>query len=95
MLIEYLASVYAGTAGETLWSQVYKDTVAQAASIYGVVSANGGFVPRTRARRRSALTLFEREEISRGPARYTLNRSRAAYAVYRGLTAAVPAVGAR
>lgn len=26
---------------------------------------------------------------------YTLNRSRAAYAVYRGLTAAVPAVGAR
>src|SRR5579859_958064 len=31
-----------------------------------VVSATGGFPPRARTRRRSALTLFEREEISRG-----------------------------
>ncbi len=40
-----------------------------ATSIRDVVSASGGFVPRTRTRRRSALTLFEREELSRGLAR--------------------------
>lgn len=35
-------------------------------SIHGVVSARGGFVPRVRRRSRLALTLHEREEISRG-----------------------------
>src|SRR5712692_4533308 len=30
-----------------------------------VVRSTGGFLPRTRSRRASALTLFEREEISR------------------------------
>jgi hypothetical protein len=40
-----------------------------ATSIRDVVSASGGFVPRTRTRSRSALTLFEREELSRGLAR--------------------------
>jgi len=36
------------------------------ASIHGVVSGNGGFVPPTRRRSRLALSLAEREEISRG-----------------------------
>ena len=35
-------------------------------SIHGVVSANGGIVPRERCRSRLALSLSEREEISRG-----------------------------
>lgn len=37
-----------------------------AGSIHGVVSSNGGFVPSIRRRSRLALTLAEREEISRG-----------------------------
>ena len=37
-----------------------------AGSIHGVVSSNGGFVPAVRRRSRRALTLAEREEISRG-----------------------------
>lgn len=37
-----------------------------AGSIHGVVSSNGGFVPVVRRRSRLALTLAEREEISRG-----------------------------
>lgn len=37
-----------------------------AGSIHGVVSARGGIVPRQRRRSRLALTLSEREEISRG-----------------------------
>jgi hypothetical protein len=39
-----------------------------AGSIYGVVSSNGGFIPPVRRRSRWALTLAEREEISRGMA---------------------------
>src|SRR5258705_13065974 len=35
-------------------------------SIHGVVSANGGIVPPARCRSRLALSLPEREEISRG-----------------------------
>src|SRR5713101_4724156 len=35
-------------------------------SIRFVVRSTGGFLPRTRRRRTTALTLFEREEISRG-----------------------------
>ncbi len=35
-------------------------------SIHLIVSSNGGFLPRVRKRRRTSLTLFEREEISRG-----------------------------
>lgn len=38
-------------------------------SIHGVVKANGGFVPAERKRADGALTLAEREEISRGLAR--------------------------
>jgi len=38
-------------------------------SIHNVVSANGGFVPATRTRPAKALSLGEREEISRGLAR--------------------------
>lgn len=37
-----------------------------AASVHGVLSSNGGIVPATRRRSRLALTLAEREEISRG-----------------------------
>lgn len=37
-----------------------------AGSIHGVLSSNGGIVPATRRRSRLALTLTEREEISRG-----------------------------
>ncbi len=52
-------------AGQSL-SEIGRALEKHAASIHGVVSANGGFVPRTRKRRGTALTLFEREEISRG-----------------------------
>lgn len=37
-----------------------------AGSIHGVLSSNGGIVPSARRRSRLALTLTEREEISRG-----------------------------
>lgn len=37
-----------------------------AGSVHGVVSSNGGFIPSPRRRSRLALTLAEREEISRG-----------------------------
>ncbi len=39
---------------------------ARAGSIHGVLSSNGGVVPPVRTRSRWALTLAEREEISRG-----------------------------
>lgn len=39
-----------------------------AGSIHGVLSSNGGFIPPVRTRSRWALTLAEREEISRGMA---------------------------
>jgi len=51
-------------AGQSL-SEIGRALQKHAASIHGVVSANGGFVPRERTRRDGALTLFEREEISR------------------------------
>ena len=37
-----------------------------AGSVHGVISSNGGIVPARRCRSRLALTLAEREEISRG-----------------------------
>jgi len=52
-------------AGQSL-SEIGRALEKHAASIHGVVSANGGFIPRARKRRSSALTLVEREEISRG-----------------------------
>jgi IS30 family transposase len=47
-------------------------------TIHWAVGAYGGFVPRERRRRASALTLFEREEISRGLAQ---GRTRRAIAI--------------
>lgn len=64
-------------AGQSL-SEIGRALEKHAASIHGVVSANGGFVPRTRTRRSSALTLFEREEISRGLAQQAPLRAIAA-----------------
>lgn len=55
-------------AGQSL-SEIGRALERRPWAIHDVVSANGGFVPRTRTRRHSALTLFEREEISRGLAR--------------------------
>jgi IS30 family transposase len=54
--------------GQSL-SEIGRALAKQTGSIHGVVSANGGFVPRERKRRSSSLTLLEREEISRGLAR--------------------------
>ena len=52
-------------AGQPL-SEIGRALERHAASIHGMVSANGGFVPRTRRRRRSALNRVERVEVSRG-----------------------------
>ncbi len=52
-------------AGQSL-SEIGRALERQAWAIHDVVSANGGFVPRTRRRRASALTPFAREELSRG-----------------------------
>jgi IS30 family transposase len=49
-----------------------------AASVHGVISSNGGIVPAARRRSRLALTLAEREEISRGLAADTSIRQIAA-----------------
>lgn len=49
-----------------------------AGSIHGVVASHGGIVPGTRRRSRLALTLAEREEISRGLAAATSIRHIAA-----------------
>ncbi len=51
--------------GQSL-SEIARALERQVWAIDRVVRANGGFVPRTRTRRRSALSLCEREEISRG-----------------------------
>lgn len=64
-------------AGQSL-SEIGRALEKHAASIHGVVAANGGFVPRARRRRTSALTLFEREEISRGLAQRASLRAIAA-----------------
>jgi len=53
--------------GESL-SEIGRALGKHAGSIHGVVSSNGGFTPAVRRRSRWALTLGEREEISRGMA---------------------------
>ncbi len=52
-------------AGQSL-SEIGRALAKNSSSIHCVVRATGGFLPRTRTRRSGALTLFEREEISRG-----------------------------
>src|SRR5712691_13205444 len=54
-------------AGQSL-SEIARALEKNSSSIHNVMRASGGFIPRTRTRRRTALTLFEREEISRGVA---------------------------
>ena len=51
--------------GQSL-SEIGRALGKHAGSIHGVVSSNGGFIPAVRKRSRWALTLAEREEISRG-----------------------------
>jgi len=53
--------------GQSL-SEIGRALGKHAGSIYGVLSSNGGFIPAVRRRSRWALTLAEREEISRGMA---------------------------
>ena len=53
--------------GQSL-SEIGRALGKHAGSIHGVVSSNGGFIPPVRKRSRWALTLTEREEISRGMA---------------------------
>lgn len=53
--------------GQSL-SEIGRALGKHAGSIHGVVSLNGGFIPAVRRRSRWALTLAEREEISRGVA---------------------------
>lgn len=53
--------------GQSL-SEIGRALGKHAGSIHGVVSSNGGFIPAGRRRSRWALTLAEREEISRGMA---------------------------
>ena len=51
--------------GQSL-SEIGRALGKHAGSIHGMVSSNGGFIPAVRRRSRRALTLAEREEISRG-----------------------------
>lgn len=51
--------------GQSL-SDIARDQGKTPASIYGVLIANGGFVPPVRSRSERVLTLSDREEISRG-----------------------------
>ena len=53
--------------GQSL-SEIGRALGKHAGSIHGVLSSNGGFIPPGRKRSRWALTLAEREEISRGMA---------------------------
>lgn len=53
--------------GQSL-SEIGRALGKHAGSIYGVVSSNGGYIPAVRRRSQWALTLAEREEISRGVA---------------------------
>jgi hypothetical protein len=53
--------------GQSL-SEIGRALGKHAGSIHGVVASNGGFIPAGRRRSRLALTLAEREEISRGMA---------------------------
>ena len=52
-------------AGQSL-SDIGRALGKHAGSVHGIVSSNGGIVPADRRRSRLALTLAEREEISRG-----------------------------
>lgn len=54
-------------AGQSL-SEIGRALGKHAGSVHGVVSSNGGIVPKIRRRSRFALSLAEREEISRGVA---------------------------
>jgi IS30 family transposase len=53
--------------GQSL-SEIGRALGKHAGSIHGVLASNGGFIPPVRRRARGALTLAEREEISRGMA---------------------------
>ena len=53
--------------GQSL-SEIARALAKNPGSIHGVLSANGGIVPRERCRREQHLTLHEREEVSRGVA---------------------------
>jgi transposase, IS30 family len=64
-------------AGQSL-TEIGRALGKHSSSIHFVVRPHGGFLPRTRSRRRSALTLFEREEISRGLAQGSSLRAIAA-----------------
>ena len=64
-------------AGQSL-SEIGRALEKNSSSIHNVMRANGGFLPRTRKRRSTALRLFEREEISRGMAQGTALRAIAA-----------------
>lgn len=64
-------------AGQSL-SEIGRALEKNTSSIHNVMRASGGFIPRTRKRRSTALTLFEREEISRGIAQGTALRAIAA-----------------
>ena len=58
--------------GQSL-SEIGRALGKHAGSIHGVLSSNGGFTPPVRRRSRWALTLAEREEISRGMATASFN----------------------
>ncbi len=55
-------------AGQSL-TEIGRALGKHSSSIHFVISPHGGFLPRPRRRRSATLTLFEREEISRGLAR--------------------------
>ena len=57
-------------AGQSL-TEIGRALGKHSSSIHFVISPNGGFLPRMRTRRSTTLTLFEREEISRGLAQGT------------------------
>ena len=61
-------------AGQSL-SEIGRALEKNSSSIHNVMRASGGFIPRTRHRRGTVLTLFEREEISRGLAQGTALRA--------------------
>jgi len=63
--------------GESLWS-IARSIERSSSCIYGLLSRTGGICPEPRQRSRLALTLSEREEISRGLASNTSIRSIAA-----------------
>jgi IS30 family transposase len=64
-------------AGQSL-TEIGRALEKHSSSIHFVISPTGGFLPRMRKRRSTTLTLFEREEISRGIAQGTALRAIAA-----------------